>query len=294
MNLRQLVGMNEPYFQFDREERHLAAILFHLLNYKDNAEHALHWAKPDWRINPAEFGGYFDYSYPRDLWNKMGVKAECNNRKRDVITEMLGNHGFDTSRLASLEPVKDFNAFFIETHRASRDFIQSPANWSLTQIAKSLPSPDSNSELVTACKMKWAFKAKPDIVIHADLQHALCIETKLESGEGCYPAAADEKKLLRERGLFGQKKKGFELPMSQTDLQKFLMEDLLGLDCRFTLVTPRATSGKRRTTSGKGCVSWSDFLSLLEPLPAPLPYIAAALNVVRVNPENMTSPSENK
>ncbi len=280
MNLRRLVGIDKPYFQFDREERHLAAILFHLLNHKDNAERALRSAERDWKINPAEFGVYFEYSYPRDLWNKMEVKAEANNRKRDVIIRMLRSHGFDTRKLASLTEVKDFNAFFMETH-PSRDYIQSPANWNLTQIAKSLPLPSSNSDLVTACKIKWAFKAKPDIVIHADREHALCIELKLEAGEGSYPSEAREKKLLRERGLFAAKK-ALRLPMSQTDLQKFLMTELLGLDCRFRFIT-------RHTTPGTEYVSWSDFLGLLEPLPTPPPYIVAALEhasqtAVEINP----------
>jgi hypothetical protein len=122
---------------------------------------------------------------------------------------------------------------------------------------------------VTACRIKWAFKAKPDIVIHADCEHALCVELKLESGEGSYPSEAGEKKLLRERGLFAEKKV-LPLPMSQTDLQKFLMTRLLGLDCRFRFIT-------RHETSGTECVSWSDFLGLFEPLPTQPRYIAAAL-----------------
>src|SRR5204862_2470266 len=143
--------------------------------------------------------------------------------------------GFDTSKLASRKQVKDFNSFFIEAPRPSSLYIQSPANWSLAQIADSLPSPASNSDLVIACKIKWAFKAKPDIVIHADREHALCIELKLESVEGSYPSEASEKKLLRERGLFAEGKV-LQLPMSQTDLQKFLMTELLGLDCRFLFI----------------------------------------------------------
>jgi hypothetical protein len=61
--------------------------------------------------------------------------------------------------------------------------------------------------------------------------------------------------------------------MSQTDLQKLLMTELLGLDCRFRFIT-------RHATSGTECVAWNDFLELLKPLP-PLPrYIVAALNKV--------------
>jgi hypothetical protein len=269
MNLRQLVGIDEPYFQLDREERHLAAILFCILNYKDNAERALHSGDLNWNINPAEFGIYLEYSYPRDLWNKMGVKAESNNRKRDVIIELLGSHGFDTSRITSLKQEKDFNAFFIDDIRASDRYIESPANWRLTQLARSLPAKSDDNDLLTACKIKWAFKAKPDIVIHGDREHALCIELKLESDESSYPSEPDEKKLLRDRGLFAPKKV-LPLPMSQTDLQKFLMTDLLGLDCRFLFIT-------RHKTSSAECLSWFDFLSLLQPLPTPPSYIRAAL-----------------
>ena len=272
MNLRQLVGIDEPYFEFDREERQMAAILFHLLHHKDNAERVLHSAASEWKINPAEFGIYFEYSYPRDLWDRMEIKASSNAHKRQVITAVLGKHGFDVNRLVALETVREFNRFFIEPRRASHDYIQSPANWSLSQIANSLPSLESNADLLIACKIKWAFKVKPDLVIHADRDHALCIELKLESGEGSYPSESGEKKLLRDRGLFAEKK-ALPLPMSQTDLQKFLMTELLGLDCRFRFIT-------RHATSGTECVAWHDFLELLKPLP-PLPlYIMAALNKV--------------
>lgn len=63
---------------------------------------------------------------------------------------MLGSAGFETGRLASLEQVKELNAFFIEREHASGTYIQSPANWNLTQIAESL---SSNRELLTACKI---------------------------------------------------------------------------------------------------------------------------------------------
>jgi hypothetical protein len=271
MNLRQLVGIDEPYFQFDREERHLAAILFHILNYKDNAERALRSAEPDWKIDPAEFGVYLEYSYPRDLWNKMEVKTESNKRKREVIIGILGGHGFDTNKLTSLNQAEHFNAFFVG-HRASREYIESPANWSLTQLAKSLPSKSDDKDLVTACKIKWAFRAKPDIVIHADRGHALCLELKLESTEGSYPSGGEEKRLLRDRCLFAEGKTA-PLPMSQTALQKYLMTELLGFDCRFRFIT-------RHTTSSHEFISWSDFLGLLEPLPNPPLYIEAALKNV--------------
>src|SRR5271157_753479 len=138
MNLRQLVGIDEPYFQFGREERHLAGILFHLLNHKDNAERVIRSVEPDWRINPAEFGVYLEYSYPRDLWRKMELREggrnspQSNDHKRAVIVGTLESQLFDTGKLAWLRQAKvaDFNEFFVGTRRASGDYIESPANWS--------------------------------------------------------------------------------------------------------------------------------------------------------------------
>src|SRR5665213_3535942 len=205
MNLRELVGIeDEPYFKFNREERHLAAILFYLLNSSDNAERVLRSVDPTWKINPEEFGIYFEYSYPRDLWHRLKVKSESNKCKRDAIIAMLGTVGFDTTKLTSLIREKEFNAFFIGP-RGSSHFIQSPANWSLTQLVKSLPLQGDENDLLTACKVKWAFRVKPDLVIHADRGRALCIELKLESGEGSYPSSGIEKKLLKGKKLFAEK-----------------------------------------------------------------------------------------
>jgi hypothetical protein len=89
-NLRQLLGIaDEPLFYFNREERHLAAVLFHILNHKDNVARVLKSTKRGWEINPEEFGIYFEYSYPRDLWNKLSANAESNDLKREVIIELL-------------------------------------------------------------------------------------------------------------------------------------------------------------------------------------------------------------
>jgi hypothetical protein len=82
-------------------------------HYPSKTERPQDSADQNWKIDPAEFRIYLEYSYPRDLWNKMGVKAESNVSKRDVIVEMLGSHGFETPKLTSLKQVADFNGFFI-------------------------------------------------------------------------------------------------------------------------------------------------------------------------------------
>jgi hypothetical protein len=108
VNLRQLVGINEPYFKFNREERHYAAILFHILNHADNAERALRSVQSDWKPKDGEFGIYLEYSYARDIWHGLdfthGDKVRIsdseavnavNRRKIDSILKILGQLQFD-------------------------------------------------------------------------------------------------------------------------------------------------------------------------------------------------------
>jgi hypothetical protein len=290
MNLRELVkAVSEPslpYYEFNREERHLAAILFHILNQTGYVNRFLKALDCDWQIKDKEFGIYFEYSYPRDLWHAMDRSADLhavNERKRNAILKLLTTKETASAALAfdvvgQNGLTKDFNSFFIEEHRASREYIQSPANWSLKRLAESIRD---NDALASACIVKWAFRAKPDIVIHTDNNHALCLELKLESIEGTYPAAGTERSILKARGLYGPDRK-FPFPMHQTELQRFLMEDLLGLDCRFRFIT--------RTESDKeDCVSWTAVMDSLSPLPEMPTYMRAALHHAR---HDLPVPSE--
>jgi hypothetical protein len=229
---------DQPYYQFNREERHLAGILFYILNHRGYVERLLKTvpAQWPWDINEKEFGIYLEYSYPRDLWHRMGLEkgeSGSNRRKREAIVAMLVNRGFDANNLSSIKAVKEFNAFFIGQSRASGEYIQSPANWQLKHISNNLAR---NSDLIVATKIKWAFRVKPDIVIHTDNQHALCLELKLEASEGYYPSVSAEKQILIDRDLFasGHSK---PFPIRQRELQTFLMKDLVGLDCCFRFVT---------------------------------------------------------
>jgi hypothetical protein len=85
------------------------------------------------------------------------------------------------------------------------------------------------------CKFKWAFNIKPDIVIHTSLDSAVCIETKLESGEGSYPQNKKETEIFDERGLDRIK---------QTDMQKYLMDIILGINTTFVLLVKKSTIPK--------------------------------------------------
>jgi hypothetical protein len=56
------------YMSIAREERHLGAVLFHVLSlpYANNVEKLLKRIACDWQIDPDQFGIYFEFSYLRD------------------------------------------------------------------------------------------------------------------------------------------------------------------------------------------------------------------------------------
>lgn len=97
MSLRDMMkdgSMSEPpYYEFNREERHLAGILFHILASLGMRERALKALHCDWKINDAEFGMYLEYSYPRDAWHSKGKELKsagaANDWKRDTILRLL-------------------------------------------------------------------------------------------------------------------------------------------------------------------------------------------------------------
>lgn len=292
MSLRDMMkdgSMSEPpYYEFNREERHLAGILFHILASPGMRERALKALHCDWKINDAEFGMYLEYSYPRDAWHSKGKElksaAPANDWKRDTILRLLTpsdqTDGSSFSGLRDRTTPKDFNSFFIEENRCSREYIESPANWSLKRLAENIPDKEA---LANACVLKWAFRAKPDIVIHTDNQHAVCLELKLESMEGTYPAASSERKILEARGLYGRK--DFRFPMRQRRLQEVLMRDVLGLDSIFWFITTRDNSSDHS-------LAWKELLSRLSPLPELPRYMRAALENAERNFAHPIEPPE--
>jgi len=97
---------------------------------------------------------------------------------------------------------------------------------------------------------KWSFNIKPDIVIHTDKNTALCIEAKYKSGEGQYPSSKEDKAIFNERKID---------KVGQTILQKYMMEDLLGIKTKFMFLV----SKKIKSDSHKVMV-WKEAFELLD------------------------------
>lgn len=229
-NLREFVractgDTIDSYGEIVREERFFCAVLFHLLLADrsmlrrflghckvENAE----------QLDLAKARVFVEYAMARDLWNKMGKRKKENEKGNSCKAQFVGKWvpGLK-SKLPedfSSEAIWDFNERIVSA-RASADYIQSPARWNITKICK-LFEGDCKS-IKAACKLKWAFNVKPDIVIELGNESVVCVEAKVESGEGKYPTGSEDIKALES--VFEKGKR-----WNQTTIQQFLMEEVLG------------------------------------------------------------------
>jgi hypothetical protein len=215
MTLRASLDFKDGYFTINREERNLAAIFYHTLLINDNLKKFLSAIGCDHKIVEHETAVYYEYAFIRDLWSKI----QSNDIKRKFILDML--HPFNREKLERMS-VLEFNGYFgLVGRRSSSEFILSPSNWSIKHYDTNI---SDNSEFLNACKFKWCFNAKPDIVINTSHDTAVCIEAKLGSGEGKYPSNEFEKSVFKKRGLEH---------VGQLSIQKKLMEEILGIKTDF-------------------------------------------------------------
>ena len=216
-NIRTLVGETARYSTFNREERNCVAMLYHALLTDQNLAAFMQAVGYTTTFDPQEVEVFVEWSYLRDLWNHTDQQ-----KRREVILESLPLA--NAQHLTSASPT-EFNTYFGATPKPSTMYIQSPATWSIAKFSNTIAD---SEEFLGACRLKWAFRVKPDLVIQPDADRALCIEAKWESGEGRYPAVASEIAEFTNR----------DLPRSsQTEIQRYMMEDLLGIETGFRLLT---------------------------------------------------------
>lgn len=245
MNIREILNFDAPYYSINREERSLAAIFYHALLINNNLKGFLN--KLNFPVVEEEMAVYFEYSFLRDLW--FSIDKSDNQTKRKTILSLL-----EPENSAYLQncSVYDFNSWFGAVPVPSRDYIQSPGNWSVDKYKLNI---HDNQEFLKVCKFKWCFNAKPDIVIHTSNNHAICIEGKFESGEGTYPSKESEKREFEIRGLPFVK---------QTEIQEKIME-LLGVEAIFFfLVKDEIYSSSHKI------MHWNDAFDMLDLSGSPL------------------------
>lgn len=227
----------KPSFYWDR--RTYAALLYAALSHGQNAGRFLSFCDVE-VTKDADVRYYFEYAFLRDLWN-----TELDNVKlRSVLRSFL-----KVGDIATIvaKPIPELNGLFVESKSPSEKWVQSPGRWSVTKIDAVFPK---NGDFLAACKFKWAFNIKPDIVFEIGRDRAICIEIKYESGEGQYPTNPKEKEIFRHRGI----------PyVGQTEVQKYLMEEFLGMKTEFRfLVSKKATSSTHKV------IDWNETLAALD------------------------------
>jgi len=241
MSVREIAQLTPNYCEINREERNYAAILFAALCKPGNSRRFSNQC--GFETKPGvNFGIYFEYSYLRDLWKKI----DSEEIKKEIIRRNLRIKGIDA--ILDSDP-EGINLKFGVGGNVSTKYVEYPGKWSIPKYHKKFDDDD----FLKICKFKWAFNIKPDIVIHLDKNSAICIEAKLESGEGSYPSTQAEKKIFDDRRIKHVK---------QTKLQMYMMQKLLGLKTKFMFLVRKGKESEKhekpRIVHWKTAFGWLD------------------------------------
>jgi hypothetical protein len=242
INIRRLSGENSEYYKLNREERNLCATLYHLLLENNNLKKFLTLIDCKYEVNEPEI--YVEYAFIRDIWHKIKEQKttpNSNQKKKNIIMECFPSKRKDWEK----KDISGFNAVFISARAPSVKEIESPSNWNVKKLSETFEN--DKQEFLNACIFKWAFNAKPDMVIHTSQNTAICIECKLESGESTYPSNAEEKKIFDQLRLARVK---------QTEVQEKIMK-LLGFDAQHINIAKQKLPNENTFT-------WKEIFSKLE------------------------------
>lgn len=255
MNIREIADFSPNYCDINREERNYSAILFAALCNKENSKRFLSHCGFSDEIGK-DFGIYFEYAYLRDLWSHLD-KVET---KKNIIRKKLRIKGIDD---ILGRPLKEINQTFGVGGKPSSAHLQFPGKWAITKYNRNFPD---NEDFLKICKFKWSFNIKPDIVIHINKNYAICIEAKYISGEGSYPNSNLEKSIFKkERGL---------AYVRQMELQKYMMEDLLGIRTDFMFLV----SKKEKSETHK-VIHWAEAFDSIDMSAMPAFALNMAANI---------------
>ena len=253
-SIRELLSWEKPYSKFNREERNAAAILYHLLLTGTNLARFCDRMGVNIDPDPSRVEVYFEFAYLRDLWHALWEdngknQDKANAARRTLILEFPRP---SAAEMLARSPVLDFNQYF-GAARASTDYIQSPGRWTVKGLSASL---EDDLEFLRTCRFKWAFNIKPDLVVLDEGAKALCVEAKVESPEGSYPTVEADRKEFDRRFPGGGARVG------QLELQRHLMQDMLGFDASFVFLVKDLGHGKSKEECQT--VSWRNAFGALD------------------------------
>jgi hypothetical protein len=260
-----------PFYEFLREERQYCAVLAHLLmSRRDNVSKFVdlinrYLPETERFADDGEAEIYLEYAYLRDTWD--ALKAELrveprrnratsydavNLKKREFVIDLLRRvpslQGIAGSTLP--ETAMMWNEYFMGTagRRIIRE-VASPALWSVAGLEEQFGGePDVFYDL---CRVKWSFRIKPDLVVLLPRQRPICVEAKMESGEGTYPTGSECAIVDR---VMGERRR-----CGQFELQQFMFGTLLGTPCHPMVIAKIGDPGPEKPR-----LSWGEAFTSLD------------------------------
>lgn len=164
---------NKRYYQVNREERFYCFLFAHTLlaSHQVRSEFArLVERRFKVILDPDDLDVYIEAAVLRDFWHDLGdpniYSDKTHLRRREVLEAILNE--FDV-------PASTLEAYDLFWTTRKRNKLRSPGRWNERVLKQ--------NGLENIIPVKWAFNAKPDIVIVSG-NNVLLIEAKVESGEG--------------------------------------------------------------------------------------------------------------
>ena len=165
----------KPYFEVNREERFFCFLFAHALLSSRSvrvgfAELAKEKCDMEQALDPDELEVYVEVAALRDYWHDLGNPSEYSDltrdRRRTVLEQIL--------KIREVEPeMLDKHDLFWTSPNKKK--LWCPSHWGIEEL--------KNAGLEKLKEVRWAFNAKPDILLVSP-KTMLLIEAKLESGEG--------------------------------------------------------------------------------------------------------------
>ena len=162
----------KSYSEVNREERFFCFLLSHALLMSGQVRQVfakLASKKCNVSLDPDKLEVYVEASVLRDYWRDLGdpvaYSPETHNNRRAVLELIFEKHSI------SADVLDKHDLFWTSTRK-----LWNPNHWSEKALEEA-----GLKELI---KVKWAFNAKPDILLVSP-ESMLVIEAKVESAEGC-------------------------------------------------------------------------------------------------------------